>query len=420
MKKQTKVPKHIGIIGAGAAGLMAARELKKAGHEVIIYEARDRLGGRIHTHHEMASYPIELGAEYIHGDKAFTWTMLDEETKHNMRPTFMDDQAFAVFKDDQMIYYPQSDLLDGWQQLERLESLRFKPPKDKPLMSVLTPPVERWVNHMIASDYGADLDQLGLKGYIEASYEGEGEGDYRFDKGYDQLIQQLSQGLSVHLNHMVTRVDYSPKGVKLTFENQEPVHVDALVVTLPLGVLKANDVVFNPALPAPFQEAIKRIGSASVNKIILQFKEAFWPESLEWFVTDKDTQLWWRPGYKRNPEVPILTALVGGKHGESFSNMTEEDVIHEALQDLKDMFPDRPVNTYFDKGFFINWGADPFSKMGYSYNAVGSAAQRQNLTPVISGKIVFAGEATNALYPATVHGALLSAKRAAKRLLKHL
>lgn len=403
------------VIGAGMAGLATAQRLQAAGAQVIVLEARERTGGRVHTDHALAEHPVELGAEYIHGDRVITWKLLAAAGIRKTAPAFEHDRHFAVYTDGRLIRYPQMDELDGWALTERLENASRPPRADLSLADWLGGAIPTWVNHTIAPDLAADLDQHGMLGYLEATYDGDGEGDFRILDGYSRLVAWMAQGLDIRLNHPVTRIAYSAGGVTITTRDAT-FQADVAVVTLPLGVLKAGDLVFDPPLPDTKRDAISRLGAGIVNKIILKFDAPFWKDSLEAFVTELDTQMWWRPGWGRPNEAPILTALIGGRSGARLSAMTSDDAIQAGLADLSRMFRRDDLATRLAAGRFVNWGADPYSRMGYSYVPVGAAGLRSALAAPVGRSLYFAGEATNSTHPATVHGAILSGRRAADEI----
>lgn len=406
--------RHVIVIGAGMAGLAAAQRLRTEGAQVVVLEARDRIGGRVHTDHSLASHPVELGAEYIHGDRVITWDLLDAAGINETIPTFTDDRHLAVYTDERLLQYPEAFDLDGWALLERLENARW-PRHDLSLADWLGEDIPAWVNHSIASDYATDVDQLGLMGFLEATYAGDGEGDARIAAGYGRLVESLADGLDIRLNNIVERITYTTDGATVTTDT-DTYRADAVIVTLPLGVLKAGAVVFDPPLPEAKHDAITRLGAGMVNKIVLKFDTPFWDPSLEALVTDLETQLWWRAGWGRSDEAPILTALVGGRSGANLSAMSDDAAIQLGLSDLGRMFRRDDLASRLVEGRFVNWGADPYSRMGYSYVPVGAAGLRSVLATPVGRSLYFAGEATNVTHPATVHGAILSGWRAAREL----
>jgi monoamine oxidase len=190
-----------------------------------------------------------------------------------------------------------------------------------------------------------------------------------------------------------------------------------VIITLPLAILQSDDVEFLPAFPQNKIKAIQGIGAGKVNKVILGFKEPFWKKKMATFYTYLDSQIWWRPGFEQDNGDTVLTALIGGDSGAKYSSMSNEAAIDTALNDLRQIFG-KDANKAYRWGRFINWGADPYSKMGYSYNPVGVAGLRQILAENIDRKIYFAGEATNTIRPATVHGAIESGWRVANEIIE--
>jgi monoamine oxidase len=189
-----------------------------------------------------------------------------------------------------------------------------------------------------------------------------------------------------------------------------------VIVTLPLAILKSRDIEFSPVLPDAKIKAIQGIGAGKINKLMLGFKESFWKKKMAFLYTPLNSQIWWRPGFGYDNEAPVLMALIGGESGHRYSEMSEEEAIATGIHDLKQIFG-KVVEKTFTWGRFINWGADPYSKMGYSYNPVGVTGLRKILAAPVNDRLYFAGEATNTIRPATVHGAIESGWRAADEVI---
>jgi len=406
------------VLGAGAAGLSAAQSLRRKGLSVTVLEARQRLGGRMWSDHNLAPYPIELGAEFIHGGQVSTWDLLE-----SAQLTSLEDEGETVYVYLNGLLQPDSVLeRDYVAELEEaLES--WDEEADEPLSAVLpslglSSEEARLLNSFFAPDNAADLDQYGILGYAEATFEGDGieEGDWRIVEGYSALVNFMGAGLDVRLNSIVERVSWDAGGVEVQTSDGRIYEADKLIITLPLGVLQKGSVTFDPVLPTWKQQAIQGLGAGIVNKLILKFSEPFWPDDLSVLVTPLDTQFWWRPGYDRDEEIPILTALIGGRSGADFSRLSESQAIERGLEELERM-TGRSLDGLLMEGRFINWGADPYSLMGYSYAPVGAAGLRAELARAVDNVLYFAGEATNALRPGTVHGAAESGETAARALL---
>jgi len=416
------------IIGAGAAGLAAAQHLIKHGYIVTILEARDRVGGRIWTDYGMAPHPVELGAEFIHGSGVVTWKLLKKYHLHTI-PAIRDKFIYTalngkVGKFDKLIPEDWED--DIWELAEKWVGDGGDDVSIRTLLDseqLLQPPNDertRLINNLYSCDYGADLISLSTHGLLEASYENDADedGDFRIIEGYGQLIDKLAEGMDIRYKTAVSRINYDESGVQIYDAHGTEYRTNRAIITLPLGVLQSDSVTFTPQLPTDKTRAIQHIGAAKVNKLILKFNKPFWKKKMSMLYTALDSQIWWRPGWghEHEDEAHILTALIGGASGERYSQMSEADAIQAGLADLQQLFG-AVVKKFFDSGCFINWGADPYSRMGYSYNAVGGTGLRKILAAPVDNKLFFAGEATNTIRPATVHGAIESGYRAADELI---
>lgn len=410
------------VIGAGAAGLSAARRLRQEGYEVTVLEARNRIGGRILTAFDFAPYPVELGAEFIHGENVITWDLLEAFNLSALEVTeestlyIHDGSRFEAEED-----WPDTGLIDLYDSIDDLveEWIDEDERPDAPLRDLLrendlTPnsATERLINHAVAPDYGADIQTLGIYGLAELSYEGDGEDDYHVVEGYTTLIDRLAEGLDIRLNTVVERVSWEGNTIEVR-TSAGAFSADRVIITLPLGVLKAGTVTFEPPLPDWKQDAIDRLGAGMVNKLVLRFKTQFWPDDLGDVLTTQATQTWWNPGWERENTAPTLTALIGGESGAAFSRMSEQEAIRAGLDDLERIFQRTNLADELAEGRFINWSADPFSRMGYSFVPVDGTGLREVMARPVGDKLYFAGEATHPTRGATVHGALESGLRAA-------
>jgi len=412
------------IIGAGVAGLMAGRMLHDAGYTVTLIEARDRIGGRVWTDYDLAPYPIELGAEYIHGANVLTWQWIKRYKLKTMEAE--DDDSMYMHRNGKIQLF-SDEAYEEWEE-ELWEVAEEWAESGEPEVDLHTllelddgdPETARWMNSLFAPDYGADLNQIGNKSFMEATYEDDGteDGDFRLVDGYARLIERLATDLDIRLNTPVKHIQYAENNVQITTSTDDMIEADRVIVTLPLGVLKAGDVTFDPSLPDDKQTAIQTIGAGKVNKIILGFKEFFWQDNMNALFTTLDSQLWWRPGWGRKNEQPILTSFAGGQAGENQSQMSEAEAIENSLKDLSQVYG-RDISKLLSFGKFINWGADPYSKMSYSFNAIGSAGMREILSQPVGKTLYFAGEACNPIRPGTVHGAMETGQHAAEHIISH-
>jgi monoamine oxidase len=190
---------------------------------------------------------------------------------------------------------------------------------------------------------------------------------------------------------------------------------DAAVVALPLGVLAEDAVEFIPPLPERKREAIAGINRGHISKTILRFERVLWPPDMTFLWTAQSTQLWWRPGQGQPNEEPVLTAFFGGKDAAALESASKEEAVQEAVRQLEDILGER-VGSHLLGGRYVAWGAEQYTRMGYSSLPPGGRGLRQSLAEPVGG-LYFAGEATSSGHAATVHGAIESGRRAAEEIL---
>lgn len=426
--------KRVIVIGAGAAGLAAARELTDKGAEVVVLEARDRLGGRAMTDKTLAAYPVEMGAEFVHGQNALTWRYIKDfrlatlpaenrSTSYHLYTngalhdydTWLTDNTGSDKDPEVRIENAAADWVDGESmEISLAELIRVS----DSLAPLRNPDVMRLIDNQFGEEVAANLDQMGVYGLAEATYPGDGRQDYRIKRGYSELFTHMAAGLNVQLNTEVVRIAWGGSDVVVTVRDGRIFSGDAVVITLPIAVLQAEVVHFDPPLPAWKMEAINAIGSGHVTKIALAFSSRFWPETLGELYSDRTFQVWWQPGYGRSIPSNVLMANTGGRSGLFLESFSERDAIELALEEVCGIFGSdiRPLLT---AGSFKAWGTDPFARMGYSYLPPDADGYRSEVSESVGG-LYFAGEATNTIRPASVHGAIESGIRAAAEVAASL
>jgi monoamine oxidase len=180
---------------------------------------------------------------------------------------------------------------------------------------------------------------------------------------------------------------------------------ERVVVTLPLGVLKAAGVCFTPALPAAKQRAIAAPGMGVLNKCCLRFARVFWPRSVDWLEYVAPRHGHWTEwvSFARAASAPVLLGLNAAQWEREVEALTDAQTVDSAMQTLRSMFDaDIPSPTGHQ---IIRWAADPFARGAYSFNALGSTpAMRKALAAPWSGQLFFAGEATEQQLFGTANG----------------
>lgn len=426
------------VIGAGAAGLAAARALQDAGHRPVVLEARDRIGGRAYSRHDLASHPVEMGAEFIHGTTGPTWGLIEQ---HGLDAVFAyRDRGPEVYEFVDGVLRAQTDpaassFFEVAGAIAELAARRADDGAgDASVASILSDAVsqrpgtshdaevrlyDNTLNVYVTEDLD-DVSAFGIREMLTAGPDDEPDPDpdfnYRVVNGYSALWERLADGLDVRLGTAVEHIDASGSGVRI--ETSDGVlEADAAVVTLPLGVLKAGDVRFTPPLPDGKLQAIRELGAGVVNKIVLEFDEAFWPADCGLLFTDLDSQCFWPPGAGRGVATPVLTWWSSGSRGRAVAQDVDA-AVQEALADLRRIFSldELPALKSCEAQC---WGEDPYARLAYSYmpqSELGAGLHDLLASPV--GRLFFAGEAT-ARPPgsASVPGAYESGRRAAQELL---
>jgi polyamine oxidase len=411
------------VIGAGMSGLAAARRLLESGYRVTVLEARERLGGRIYTDDSLG-VPLDLGAAWIHGSEKNPITDLAAEAGALSVATDWD--SLALYSDSGPVPASSVDSADAsWARLAgQLEDIRGDAGRNDSLeagLLELVPrrrlngPLTKWIlDSYVTADYGAEPRDLSLR-YFGEDEEFEGD-DLLLPGGFRELIRVVAEGTTVKRRQKVTSITYADNEVTVTTDRDE-FTADRVIVTLPLGVLKAGAVTFDPALPEDKQRSIRRLGVGNLDKVALKFDKPFWPT---------DVQVLGLVGDQPMPHflnavvfsgAPILVGLRGGSFAYKREKLSDATTVSQLRDSLAATFqtdvPD-PVGALITR-----WGRDPFAHGAYSFPAVGSTPDdRDVLSASVRDRVFFAGEATSTEYFATVHGAYLSGLRAADEVMK--
>ncbi|MBL8958134.1 MAG: FAD-dependent oxidoreductase [Myxococcaceae bacterium] len=382
--------KDVIVIGAGAAGLSAARVLVRAGLSVRVLEARDHAGGRVQTRRYPGHPPIELGAEFVHG-----WHPL---MNHFDLPLGPADGRHLVLREGRLV--------DGARVMKETLALMAKPEGagDEPIGRFLRREASaRALDFARAYAEGffvcdpARASALAIGDMSRASAD-IGDGLHRVLSGWDTVIEQLARGLDVRCSTPVRDVRWRPGAVQV---NGERAHAAVITVPLPLY----DSLHFHPTLDKRWS-AVK---TGSVTKVVLRFRD-----DVPWAKRDFT--------FLHAPRAPIPTfwrlapftaqTLVGWS-----SKRLTEGAGDAALRTLSRLLRQRRLEQWLDGVDVIDWAKEPWARGAYAWVPTGATNLRAHLSDPIAGTLFFGGEATDPLYSGTVHGALNSGERAAQQLL---
>ena len=447
------------IIGAGISGLAAALELARAGMNVEILEARDRVGGRIFTQHDPnLNHPVELGAEFVHGLAPEIWLPLQQ---HNRNINEVQGDLWCSLDH-------QVQKCDFFSQADKILSAMDDKHPDESFLDFLVrrfpgedhAEAKDWATRYVTGFNAADAEDVSVHWLAhnqQAEQQIEGDRAFRILGGYQGLLNVFAQELGftnggagapartkLHLNTVVREILWRDGRVKIqaqTPHGDEMFEAPRTLITLPLGVLQdSGDVRFAPALPSDKQRALDHLVMGKVLRVTLCFREAPWArvergcvgrallpaESSDTadlsnvsflFSHDDHFPTWWT----QMPEhLPIITGWSPAHCAERMSGMTDGRIIDKAIESLANLLglEKAHLNSQLNSAYLHNWQADPFSRGAYSYAKVGGEGCQATLAAPIENTLFFAGEHTDTTgHNGTVHGAIASGQRAAREIL---
>jgi len=415
------------VIGAGLAGLSAARDLASAGANVVVLEARDRIGGRVWTSRAWDGLPMDLGASWIHGVDGNPLTRLSDQAGAARLMTSYDSAMSLDAAGKDVDLTEAAD--DAESLIEKARKAAEKGDADQSIKAAIEA-TKVWksadegarrllrhaINGSLEAEYGGAWDELSAW-YFDEVEEFDGE-DALFPGGFDQITQHLAKGLDIRLGAVVERVLQNGVGARVVLQTGETLSADHVIVTVPLGVLKAGEVVFDPPLSPKRQAAIQTLGMGLLNKCWLRFDRIAWPDDVDWieWVGPKDG-LWsqW-VSLAQVAGAPVLLAFHAGDQAREMEKLTDAEMMDQAHDALKSMFgADFPAPIAAQ---ITRWSQDPFALGSYSFNATGTAPETRSALGGADweGRLIFAGEACEANYWGTAHAAILSGRKAARSI----
>lgn len=420
------------VIGAGAAGLAAARRLAEQNLRVVLLEARDRIGGRVFARPvDGLATPPQLGAEFIHGKAPKTIALL-----HEIASAAIDlgeeswSRANGGLERENDDFTAAAAIFQGALSLPEDESVdRFLRRFDSDAAMRATVALAR---AFVEGFEAADPADASVKAIATEWASGADSTSARPLGGYAPIFARLrdactSAGVQILLATRVRRIlrrrgsvaieAIEASGRTRTYE------APAAVVTLPVGVLRhdgdASAVVFDPDLPQRKRNALRQIAMGHVKKVELWFRSAFWERisggcyrDAAFFRSDQSFRAYWT-------QLPVRSELVvawaGGPRATAMQGYSEDELVATAVDGFGALFDETALaRREFVGGATHDWNADPFARGAYSYVTVGGTDARSELAEPVDDALFFAGEATSTDgQGGTVNGALETGERAA-------
>ena len=366
---QTRSPGQAGkvlIIGAGAAGMSAGYLLHSLGYDFTILEAANRIGGRIKKEPDLADFPIDLGAEWIHTHPRVLSEILHQEEFQDQFGT--------------MDYSPQS--------------------------------IQTWKNGKLQSH-----------NYLKAFY---GEWKFKGSTWFDFFEKNVLPPIQdrILFGKAVREIDYSGTSVNIRTEAGETFSADQVLITCSIKVLQSGMIRFLPELPEEKSSSLQKIYMGEGIKVFISFQECFYPDFLMFgpvlkAISDED-KFYYNASFGKDSGNHVLGLLAINEKALPYLNAgSDAELIRVVLEELDSIFGGKASQNYL-KHVSQNWSAEPYIQGAYSYTYAGSQRKIiQELNTPVAGKLVFAGEALSLENHSTVHGACESGFAAVRLLLEY-
>jgi monoamine oxidase len=392
------------VIGAGAAGIAAARRVIAGGKTVVVIEASDRIGGRAYTESDSFGLPFDHGCAWLQGPSGLPHVQLANDLGFALVDHNGAEDVFYV-GDRPATPAEKSEYYRAFEQIEaRVYGIGDVAASSRvPENLTYSGVAQSWVGPM---DYGVDFADLStgdMNSYGSYAY------NYLVREGLGTLVAAHGQGLPIRTGVAATAIDWSGEGVRVE-TTDGTITASACIVTVSTGVLASGAIRFTPALPVEKAQAIADVPMGLLAKIALQFDGARFGLTDNDFLTyavpnDVPAEacyfLTWPTGFD------VAVGFVGGQFGWDLSAGSEADAVDFALGAFANMMGSN-VRNHFVKGLMTDWATNPLTLGAYAAAKPGRFEARKDLASPLGDRVFFAGEAVGGRYKALLSGAHLS------------
>ncbi|XP_063488301.1 lysine-specific histone demethylase 2 isoform X12 [Symphalangus syndactylus] len=437
--------KSVIIIGAGPAGLAAARQLHNFGIKVTVLEAKDRIGGRVWDDKSFKGVTVGRGAQIVNGCINNPVALMCEQLgismhKFGERCDLIQEGGRITDPtiDKRMDFHFNAllDVVSEWRkdktQLqdvplgEKIEEIYKAFIKESGIQfSELEGQVLQF--HLSNLEYacGSNLHQVSARSWDHNEFFAQFAGDHTLlTPGYSVIIEKLAEGLDIRLKSPVQSIDYSGDEVQVTTTDGTGYSAQKVLVTVPLALLQKGAIQFNPPLSEKKMKAINSLGAGIIEKIALQFPYRFWDSKVQGadffghVPPSASKRGLFAVFYDMDPQKKhsVLMSVIAGEAVASVRTLDDKQVLQQCMATLRELFKEQEVPDP-TKYFVTRWSTDPWIQMAYSFVRTGGSGEAYDIIAEdIQGTIFFAGEATNRHFPQTVTGAYLSGVREASKI----
>ena len=388
------------IIGAGAAGLYAGYILKSKGIDFQILEASPSYGGRIGKLTGFANFPIDVGAQWMHGKNS----IVGDLAKKSDTQITLDDSNEKYWFNNELVSSLPKDINEIFEEEENVPDVSFE---EFAIQKGFGNEYKNIVE-AIAGDSGADASNISAYWkIIEEENWNSGDDDFKFEETYFDLIEKqiaIHVQDQIQLNTAVKQIDYSGPIIQVTDTNNNVYTADKVIVTVPITILKSGDIEFVPALPTEKTTAFSKIGMDAGMKVFLKFNTKFFDENI---LGGSICAAYADDSIGKVQDDNVLLAFIMGQQAEYLTSLGSDSAITNALLQGLDTMYNGQATASFVASHVQNWTTNPFVRGAYSYSTFGMGDARKVASETVAKKLYFAGEAMNLNgHHQTVHGAI--------------